>query len=217
MLLEEMYSGRLNIFSLVKPPFPCESNLNKKTFSRIVYHQLDNRGYFDGHQMSVPLGGSYVLCPEEGIPYLMSRGGWGFSSLMSSGRGDGRLCSEVQCIMGNGHMGTTMWTDRHDWKHHLPATSLAGGNFYLTRLGYMILAKHSVPSVLHYRPETKFAKVIFYNCLSVILFTGGGGVCIQGGLHAVGLGRHPPPPIGYYGIQPTSGRYASYWNAFCFR
>ena len=35
------------------------------------------------------------------------------------------------------------------------------------------------------------------------------GICIQGR-----LGR--PPPIGYYGIRQTSGRYASYWNAFKF-
>ena len=55
-----------------------------------------------------------------------------------------------------------------------------------------------------------------------------GGVCIQGGLHpgesALGrLGRPLPggrPPLrymGYYGIQSTSGRYASYWNAFLLR
>ena len=35
--------------------------------------------------------------------------------------------------------------------------------------------------------------------------------------------QHPPPPqplgytdLGYYGIQLTSGRYTSYWNAFLF-
>ena len=40
------------------------------------------------------------------------------------------LCSEVQCIMGNGYIGPflPLWRDRHDWKHHLPTTSLAGGN-----------------------------------------------------------------------------------------
>ena len=30
------------------------------------------------------------------------------------------LYSEVQCIMGNGHMGP-LSTDRHEWKHYLPA------------------------------------------------------------------------------------------------
>ena len=39
------------------------------------------------------------------------------------------------------------------------------------------------------------------------------GVCI-GGLHP---GGGQTPPIGYYGIQSTSGRYASYWNAFLFK
>ena len=34
-------------------------------------------------------------------------------------------------------------------------------------------------------------------------------VCIQGAGWA-------DPPNGYYGIRPTSGRYASYWNAFLF-
>ena len=31
-----------------------------------------------------------------------------------------------------------------------------------------------------------------------------------------GVGHTSPPPryMGYYGIQSTSGRYASYWNAF---
>ena len=34
---------------------------------------------------------------------------------------------EVQCIMGNGHMVTFCeQTDRHEWKHYLPATFLAG-------------------------------------------------------------------------------------------
>ena len=59
---------------------------------------------------------------------------------------------------------------------------------------------------------------------------GGGGFCIQeslhlGGLHPWGkgvcilrggrLGRHPSPR--YHGIRSTSGRYASYWNAFLFK
>ena len=45
----------------------------------------------------------------------------------------GGLQSEVQCILGNGHVGPLPpgqndWlTDRHDWKHYLAATSLAGG------------------------------------------------------------------------------------------
>ena len=34
------------------------------------------------------------------------------------------------------------------------------------------------------------------------------GVCIQG------VGQTPPPCMGYCRIRSTSGRYASYWNAF---
>ena len=46
------------------------------------------------------------------------------------GRSHGGLYSEVQYIMGNGHMETPLllWTDRRLWKHYLPATSFAGGN-----------------------------------------------------------------------------------------
>ena len=35
-------------------------------------------------------------------------------------------------------------------------------------------------------------------------------------LSPVGGGVRQTPPIGYYGIWSTSGRYASYWNAFLF-
>ena len=35
------------------------------------------------------------------------------------------LYSEVQCIMGNGHMGTHLWTDRQIW---VKTTLLAGSN-----------------------------------------------------------------------------------------
>ena len=45
--------------------------------------------------------------------------------------GRGVLYSEVQCIMGNGHMGHPPpcgQTGTHQWKHYLPTTSLAGGN-----------------------------------------------------------------------------------------
>ena len=48
------------------------------------------------------------------------------------------------------------------------------------------------------------------------------GVCIQSGLHPAGSasmgicsgGWAHPPQIGYYRIRSTSGRHASYWNAF---
>ena len=40
-----------------------------------------------------------------------------------------------------------------------------------------------------------------------------GGACIQGVLHPAGI-RQTSPPLRYWGIRSTSGRYASYWNAF---
>ena len=39
-------------------------------------------------------------------------------------------------------------------------------------------------------------------------------IYIQEGLHPGGWGRPPLRYMGYFGIQSTSGRYASYWNAF---
>ena len=54
--------------------------------------------------------------------------------------------------------------------------------------------------------------------VSVTLFTGcglhPGGWVSSRGLHRRGVGR---PPIRYYGIRSTRGRYASYWNAFLFK
>ena len=53
----------------------------------------------------------------------------------------------------------------------------------------------------------------------------GGGLCQGGGYFPlgvdmfVGVGTHPFPDtwdLGYYRIRSTSGRYASYWNAFLF-
>ena len=56
-------------------------------------------------------------------------------------------------------------------------------------------------------------KVIFHKRVSFLLSTERGrggsasrGVCIRG------CGQ--TPPMGYYRIRPTSGRYASYWKAF---
>ena len=44
------------------------------------------------------------------------------------------LYSEVQCIMVNDYMGPPLdrQTDTYNWKHYLSATSLAGGNKWLT-------------------------------------------------------------------------------------
>ena len=36
------------------------------------------------------------------------------------------LYCEVQCIMGNSHVETLLWVERHVWKHYLSAASLVG-------------------------------------------------------------------------------------------
>ena len=59
------------------------------------------------------------------------------------------------------------------------------------------------------RTQTKFVKVMFLH-LPVSHSASKGSAL--GGLHPGGIGQ--TPPIGYYGIRSTSGRYASYWNAF---
>ena len=74
-------------------------------------------------------GSAQVSFPGEGY----RAGAWGgggpqVSWPMGLEPGD-RPCSEVQCIMGNGHMrAPSPVTDRHIWKHYLPTTWLAGGN-----------------------------------------------------------------------------------------
>ena len=59
----------------------------------------------DGLQMSLAggWGGSLDLC--LGVRPGLGRVPWPHVG--------GGLYSEVQCIMGNGHMGTPPWTDRH--------------------------------------------------------------------------------------------------------
>ena len=63
----------------------------------------------------------------------MSRGAGtrgGGVTCLGAGLGLGAPYSKVQCIMGNGHMGTPLWTDWltywHIWKHYLPTTLLTG-------------------------------------------------------------------------------------------
>ena len=50
-------------------------------------------------------------------------------------------------------------------------------------------------------------------CLS---FPGGGGGTLPYGSGRFSIqGQEANSPIGYYGIQSSSGRYASHWNATC--
>ena len=95
----------------------------------------------------------------------------------------------------------------------LPQTSFAGGKYcvHVPSVWYEWTGDSSEQVSLFlrfHRPQTKFAKVMFLH-LSVILFTG--GVLSQ---HAMGQTPprkkpgSPPPP------RATSGRYASYWNAY---
>ena len=85
-----------------------------------------------------------------------------------------------------------------------------------------------------YRPQKKFAKVIFLH-LSVILFTEGGGnlpQCMLGCTHTHTHPTQPPPGsevdtpsctrgrppqiCACWEIRATSGRYTSYWNAYLY-
>ena len=55
-------------------------------------------------------------------------------------------------------------------------------------------------------------RLCFYTCLSVILCTGG-SVSVHAGI-ADPPREQTPPCSACWEIQPTSGRYASYWNAY---
>ena len=65
-----------------------------------------------------------------------------------------------------------------------------------------------------YRPQRSCGQGNILH-LSVILFTGGGGVCLSACWDTTPGTRHTlPPPEADSGIRSMSGRYASYWNAF---
>ena len=86
------------------------------------------------------------------------------------------------------------------------------------------LSRNLDSSMLYYRPQRSWGKVMFLH-VCVILFTGGGVLpqCMLG-YHPPGTRHHPPPsrpPPGsvpspqsrtYWKIRSMSGRYASYWN-----
>ena len=89
---------------------------------------MATKGTGSGGPMS---GGCLGLGPEVSCP-LSGGGGLGVPmSLVWSGVRAGVLYSEVQYIMGNGHIETPCplpdrIMDWHDWRHYLSATSLAG-------------------------------------------------------------------------------------------
>ena len=83
---------------------------------------------------------------------------------------------------------------------------------------YCVLNLLRTCSVLYYRAQRSWAKVMFLQA-SVILSTGWGGVSASVHAGIPPRSKHPtlPPPGADAGIRSTSGRYASYWNAFLFR
>ena len=71
-----------------------------------------------GHQMSLAGGWAW---PELGVPCLMARGA------AAAGRGC-TVKSNASWVMVTSGPPPLLWTDRHEWKHYLLKTSLAGGN-----------------------------------------------------------------------------------------
>ena len=95
---------------------------------------------FNSYQMSVLMGkGVLKWTSLNRSPVLVTRCHY------HRARADGGLYSEVPCLGGGVHVqwgpmprgeelglwGPCSMTDNHDWKHYLPATSLAGGNNWL--------------------------------------------------------------------------------------
>ena len=73
-----------------------------------IHRPLANRTFFNGHQMLVPLGDPVHWGPMNKQMSLAA----GLGSPCPMSGGGGKLYSEVQCIMGNGHMGIlTLWTE----------------------------------------------------------------------------------------------------------
>ena len=80
-------------------------------------------------------------------------------------------------------------------------------------------------SIQHTHPRVPFIftarkrslrRLCFYTCLSVILFTGGWSAPVHAGMHTP-RSRYPPRSSSCWEIRATSGRYASYWNAYLFK
>ena len=93
--------------------------------------------------------------------------------------------------------GFTMWNKKKSIKNVTPSAYGASDSNYNTPFSakWAFIEKMSVKfffskskRILFYRPQTKFAKVMFYAWLSVIKSTGG-GVCTATCTHL-----HPPPP-----------------------
>ena len=73
-----------------------------------IHRPLANRTFFNGHQILVPLGDPVHWGPMNKQMSLAA----GLGSPCPMSGGGGKLYSEVQCIMGNGHMGIlTLWTE----------------------------------------------------------------------------------------------------------
>ena len=104
-------------------------------------------------------------------------------------------------------------------------------NFWLYTSLYSRGLETDGANITYYRPQTKFAKVMF---LQVPVCPHGGGACMVlfgghawfylGGVHGFIRGGHAWFYLGghvwffqffrYNEIRSRSGRYASYWNAF---
>ena len=75
------------------------------------------------------------------------------------------------------------------------------------------------PTGMHsyYRPQRKFAKVMFLHLSVSHSVHGGGGVCLSACWDTPPREQTPTRPCSAcWEIRATSGRYASYWNAYLF-
>ena len=93
----------------------------------------------DGHQMSLAedcgssslvSGGEWGRWGDSGL--MLGAGGWGVwwtSLIRSYVQWELAQYSEVQCMMGNGHIGSPSCWQTDTWKHYFSATSLAGGKY----------------------------------------------------------------------------------------
>ena len=115
-----------------------------------------------------------------------------------------------QCMLGDtGNRAYTRYTMAHaigslsDWTHQEKNSS----KHQLIHLGYLF-------NIHIYRPQTKFAKVMF---LHVCVCPQGVGEYLgrdPGTRYTPPLGPGPPGSSACWEIRATSGRHASYWNAF---
>ena len=150
------------------------------------------------------VGGKGALYSEVQCHQMSLAGVAGLGAFLCTG---GLYC-EIQCIMGNGHMGIPPVNRRHLWKHYLPATLLVGGNNHIDKSLQSV--SKLLPAATKLGQGNKFTGV----CLStggrgvVYLAWSWGGMKFSGGMKFWGVWNFRGGSQNFFWDAPTPPRYS---------